>query len=73
MLLEFNLKPIFIPEIRFAGQEVLTNFKKEKKKKKPLIFKYLAIGKIAVFSSYKTNIRLGPGFLASFLFLTSNG
>ena len=32
MLLEFNLKPIFIPEIRFAGQEVLTNFKKEKKK-----------------------------------------
>lgn len=73
MLLEFNLKPIFVPEIRFAGQEVLTNFKKGGGGRKPLIFKYLAIGKIVVFSSYKTNIRLGPGFLASFLFLISSG
>lgn len=72
MLLEFNLKPIFVPEIRFAGQEVLTNFKKGGERK-PLIFKYLAIGKIVVFSSYKTNIRLGPGFQASFLFLISSG
>lgn len=71
MFLEFSLKPIFIPEIRCAGQEVLTNFKKGEKN--PLIFKYLAIGKIVVFSSYKTDIRLGPGFLASFLFLISNG
>ena len=71
MLLEFSFKPVFILEIRCAGQEVLTNFKKGKKKL--LIFKYLAIGKIVVFSSYKTNIRLGPGFLASFLFLISNG
>ena len=55
------------------GKKFLQTLKGEKKKKNLLIFKYLAIGKIVVFSSYKTNIRLGPGFLASFLFLISNG
>ena len=55
------------------GKKFLQTLKGGKKKKNLLIFKYLAIGKIVVFSSYKTNIRLGPGFLASFLFLISNG